>query len=93
MAQDKKYEEKFQTQYAAMKTIETLNNIIKENMYATEKYRINVLSKDENIKLEFKTKSIAIEKMEQLKKIDKGFIKGWLEERINGNWVKIWYLK
>lgn len=62
-------------------------------MYATEKYRINVLSKDENIKLEFKTKSIAIEKMTQLKQIDKGFIKGWLEERINGNWVKIWYLK
>lgn len=62
-------------------------------MSTTEKYKIIITSIDDKVELEFRTKKLAIEKIVQLKLIDKGFIKGILEEKINGKWVIKWCLK
>lgn len=62
-------------------------------MSGLDYYRIVVLSKNDKIELEFHTKRLAIEKIIQLKMVDKEFIVGKVEEKINGKWVRILCLR
>lgn len=60
-------------------------------MKTNEKYKITVLSVDDKIEAKFHHVNIAIDTIMELKKIDKGFLTGILEEKIDGEWRTIWF--
>lgn len=56
-------------------------------------YRITVLSINNKIQLQFRNKKLAVNKIVESKIMDKEFIEGRLEEKINGKWELLWCLK